>query len=55
MFTSDVRWAEGDQVFTDTNEWEQYRLRVNHPLRIAGDRVYLQGHGYAPRFYSDLA
>ena len=50
MFTSDVRWAEGGQVFTDANEWEQYRLRVNHPLRIAGDRVYLQGHGYAPRF-----
>jgi cytochrome c biogenesis protein len=23
---------------------------VNHPLRIGGDRVYLQGHGYAPTF-----
>ena len=24
--------------------------KVNHPLRIGGDRVYLQGHGYAPTF-----
>ncbi len=24
-------------------------LRVNHPLRIEGDRVYLIGHGFAPR------
>ncbi len=23
---------------------------VNHPLRIGGNRVYLQGHGYAPTF-----
>jgi cytochrome c biogenesis protein len=23
---------------------------VNHPLRIGGDRIYLQGHGYAPTF-----
>ena len=27
-----------------------YLLEVNHPLRIGGDRVYLQGHGYAPTF-----
>jgi cytochrome c biogenesis protein len=24
-------------------------LKVNHPLRIEGDRVYLIGHGFAPR------
>jgi cytochrome c biogenesis protein len=24
-------------------------IQVNHPLRIEGDRVYLTGHGYAPR------
>lgn len=23
---------------------------MNHPLRVAGDRIYLQGHGYAPTF-----
>jgi cytochrome c biogenesis protein len=25
-------------------------LRVNHPLRVEGVRVYLVGHGFAPRF-----
>ena len=24
-------------------------ITVNHPLRLEGDRVYLTGHGYAPR------
>ena len=24
--------------------------KVNEPLRVGGDRVYLQGHGYAPTF-----
>ncbi|WP_407685277.1 cytochrome c biogenesis protein ResB [Mycobacterium sp. HUMS_1102779] len=32
------------------NRWRHYRLEVNHPLRVGGDRVYLQGHGYAPTF-----
>jgi cytochrome c biogenesis protein len=32
------------------NRWRPYRLEVNHPLRVGGDRVYLQGHGYAPTF-----
>jgi cytochrome c biogenesis protein len=34
----------------DAGTWRQYRLEVNHPLRIDGDRLYLQGHGYAPTF-----
>jgi cytochrome c biogenesis protein len=28
---------------------QQTTIEVNHPLRIEGDRVYLTGHGYAPR------
>src|ERR1700739_4434568 len=32
------------------NSWRHYLLEVNHPLRVDGDRVYLQGHGYAPTF-----
>src|SRR6201988_1640589 len=32
------------------NSWRHYLLEVNHPLRVGGDRVYLQGHGYAPTF-----
>jgi cytochrome c biogenesis protein len=30
--------------------WRPYQLEVNSPLRLAGDRVYLLGHGYAPEF-----
>ena len=33
------------QVGDDTGEGE---VRVNHPLDVAGDRVYLLGNGYAP-------
>jgi cytochrome c biogenesis protein len=33
-----------------SNTWRPYRLEVNHPLRIDGNRIYLQGHGYAPSF-----
>jgi cytochrome c biogenesis protein len=28
----------------------RYDLRVNHPLEVAGAKVYLLGHGYAPTF-----
>jgi cytochrome c biogenesis protein len=34
----------------DSDTWRPYHLKVNEPLRIDGDRVYLQGHGYAPTF-----
>lgn len=50
MFTSNISYAVGEDIQTDSETWEDYELRVNHPLRIAGDRVYLQGHGYAPTF-----
>ncbi|MEO6881957.1 MAG: cytochrome c biogenesis protein ResB [Mycobacteriaceae bacterium] len=33
-----------------TNTWRPYDLAVNHPLRLDGDRVYLLGHGFAPKF-----
>lgn len=50
MFTSNISYAEGEDILSDPESWEDYELRVNHPLRIGGDRVYLQGHGYAPTF-----
>lgn len=34
----------------DTGTWRPYHLKVNEPLRVGGDRIYLQGHGYAPTF-----
>ncbi len=47
-FAADVDYQAGDDLVTDT--WRPYRLEVNHPLRLGGDRLYLQGHGYAPTF-----
>ncbi len=50
MFTSNISYALGEDINLPKEEWEDYRLQVNHPLRVMGDRVYLQGHGYAPTF-----
>lgn len=47
-FASDIEYQTGTDLASDT--WQPYRLEVNHPLRVGGDRVYLQGHGYAPTF-----
>ena len=47
-FASDIEYQAGADLTSDT--WRPYRLEVNHPLRVGGDRVYLQGHGYAPTF-----
>ena len=48
MFTSHVSYAEGDDIYTDESDWKDYTLRVNHPLRLAKNSVFLQGHGFAP-------
>ncbi len=47
-FAANVEYQAGADLNSDT--WRQYRLEVNHPLRLGGDRIYLQGHGYAPTF-----
>ncbi|MDT5180710.1 MAG: cytochrome c biosis protein [Mycobacterium sp.] len=47
-FAANVEYQAGDDL--DTDAWRPYRLEVNHPLRLGGDRLYLQGHGYAPTF-----
>ncbi|GAA2532574.1 cytochrome c biogenesis protein ResB [Mycolicibacterium diernhoferi] len=47
-FAANIEYQAGDDLTTNT--WNDYRLEVNHPLRVGGDRVYLQGHGYAPTF-----
>ncbi len=47
-FAADIDYQAGADLTTGT--WKPYRLEVNHPLRVGGDRVYLQGHGYAPTF-----
>ncbi|MGW4767865.1 cytochrome c biogenesis protein ResB [Nocardia sp. NPDC004278] len=48
MFTSNIEYqAEAD---LQSNTWRAAQIQVNHPLRVAGDRLYLQGHGFAPTF-----
>ncbi|WP_084223787.1 cytochrome c biogenesis protein ResB, partial [Mycolicibacterium holsaticum] len=47
-FASDIEYQAGEDLTTGT--WRPYRLKVNEPLRVGGDRIYLQGHGYAPTF-----
>lgn len=47
-FAADIDYQAGENLGTGT--WQPYRLEVNHPLRVGGDRIYLQGHGYAPTF-----
>ncbi len=47
MFTSNISYQ---QDATDDGQWNNYQLKVNSPLRIGGERVYLTGHGYAPQF-----
>lgn len=47
-YAADIDYQAGRDLAADS--WHPYRLEVNHPLRVGGDRVYLQGHGYAPTF-----
>ncbi|MGX1805583.1 cytochrome c biogenesis protein ResB [Nocardia sp. NPDC055321] len=48
MFTSDIAYQSGADL--DSNTWRDTTIQVNHPLRVGGDRIYLQGHGFAPTF-----
>ncbi|OBG14725.1 cytochrome C biogenesis protein ResB [Mycolicibacterium celeriflavum] len=47
-FAADIEYQAGADL--DSGTWRPYHLKVNHPLRVGGDRIYLQGHGYAPTF-----
>ncbi|WP_086783082.1 cytochrome c biogenesis protein ResB [Crossiella equi] len=48
IFRAKVAYQDAEELSTGT--WHQRDLEVNSPLRLADDRVYLLGHGYAPRF-----
>ncbi|MEJ2858435.1 MULTISPECIES: cytochrome c biogenesis protein ResB [unclassified Saccharothrix] len=47
-FRADIDYQSGPDL--DSGTWRPYPLEVNSPLRTAGDRVYLLGHGYTPLF-----
>ncbi len=50
-FAADIDYQDYPATLDPSaNSWRHYLLEVNHPLRVGGDRVYLQGHGYAPTF-----
>ncbi|WP_240498061.1 cytochrome c biogenesis protein ResB [Williamsia sp. 1135] len=48
MYTATLKYQSGNDI--RDGEWNQRALKVNDPLRVAGDRVYLLGHGFAPTF-----
>ncbi|WP_019852692.1 cytochrome c biogenesis protein ResB [Actinopolyspora mortivallis] len=47
-YHAEVRYQSGEDL--DDGTWRQHSLKVNNPLRTAGDRVYLTGNGYTPVF-----
>lgn len=47
-YRATVQYQSGADL--DAGTWRTHQLAVNDPLRTAGDRVYLLGHGYAPTF-----
>ena len=42
-FAADIAYQAGDDLVDDT--WQSLQLKVNEPLRVGGNRVYLLGHG----------
>lgn len=48
MYTSQVVYTT--DVNAPEDDWRHGTIRVNEPLRIAGDRVYVLGNGFAPTF-----
>lgn len=50
-FRADIGYQTGEDLADGrVDQWRPYPLEVNSPLRMDGNRVYLLGHGYAPRF-----
>lgn len=50
-FRADIGYQTSEDLQAGrTEQWRPYALAVNSPLRADGLRVYLQDHGYAPKF-----
>ena len=49
-YAANIGYQSEEDLAAGTSTWRPFPLAVNHPLRLDGDRVYLQGHGYTPRF-----
>lgn len=48
MYNATMRYTE--DLSADPASWPTRSVRVNEPLRLAGDRVYVLGNGFAPTF-----
>jgi cytochrome c biogenesis protein len=48
-FRAAVGYQTAADLAAGTDAWRSTVVSVNHPLRTDGSRVYLLGHGYAPR------
>jgi cytochrome c biogenesis protein len=49
-YEAQVGYQSADDLENGSTAWRPDTISVNHPLRTGGDRVYLTGYGYAPRF-----
>ncbi|MDT0348512.1 cytochrome c biogenesis protein ResB [Pseudonocardia charpentierae] len=49
-FTAGIGYQTAADLAAGTDAWRPTTIAVNHPLRTDGSRLYLLGHGYAPRF-----
>lgn len=49
-FRATLGYQTAADLAAGVDTWQPYELAVNQPLRLDGVRVYLLGHGYAPRF-----
>jgi cytochrome c biogenesis protein len=49
-FRASIGYQTTEDLAAGSTGWRPYQLAVNSPLRLDGNRVYLLGQGYAPRF-----
>src|SRR5919107_689724 len=49
-FAAGIGYQTAADLAAGTDAWRPTTIAVNSPLRTDGSRVYLLGHGYAPRF-----
>ncbi|MGC5247781.1 cytochrome c biogenesis protein ResB [Gordonia sp. DT219] len=48
MYNAQMSYTKG--IGTAAGDWHDRSVKVNDPLRVAGDRVYVLGNGFAPTF-----
>src|SRR5690348_13850472 len=49
-YRATIGYQTAADLAAGVDTWRATTIAVNHPLRTDGSRVYLLGHGYAPRF-----